>query len=122
MAEDSENHHRKEGFKSSCCPPNIAQLIKDSPDTRTPQKLPKAALRKSHDIKRRRGLRVRQLVKRRPVVCNEKSGMPGGSALHKIRVYVDTSVFGGTQDEEFAEATKAFFEGVEQGKFVLLIS
>jgi hypothetical protein len=31
-------------------------------------------------------------------------------------------VFGGTQDEEFAGATKAFFERVEQGKFVLLIS
>ena len=42
--------------------------------------------------------------------------------MHKIRVYVDTSVFGGMQDEEFAGATKAFFEGVDQGKFVLLIS
>jgi predicted nucleic acid-binding protein len=48
--------------------------------------------------------------------------MRGRTALHKIRVYVDTSVFGGTQDEEFAEATKAFFERVRHGKFVLLIS
>ena len=46
----------------------------------------------------------------------------GRAALHKIRVYVDTSVFGGTQDEEFAAPTKAFFEGVAHGKFVLLIS
>ena len=26
--------------------------------------------------------------------------------MHKIRVYVDTSVFGGTQDEEFATTSK----------------
>ncbi len=42
--------------------------------------------------------------------------------MHKIRVYVYTSVFGGTHDKEFAEATRAFFDGVSQGKYVLLIS
>ena len=42
--------------------------------------------------------------------------------LHKIRVYVDTSVFGGTQDEEFAEASKRFFERVHQGDFLVLVS
>ena len=42
--------------------------------------------------------------------------------MHKIRVYVDTSVFGGTQDEEFAEATKKFFDRVRQGQFRVLVS
>jgi len=42
--------------------------------------------------------------------------------LHRIRVYVDTSVFGGTQDEEFAEATKRFFERVKAGRFRVLVS
>jgi len=30
--------------------------------------------------------------------------------MKKMRVYADTSVFGGTQDEEFAIASHAFFE------------
>lgn len=42
--------------------------------------------------------------------------------MHKIRVYVDTSVFGGTQDEEFAEVSRGFFERVKQGQYLLLIS
>ena len=42
--------------------------------------------------------------------------------MHRIRVYVDTSVFGGVHDEEFAEASCKFFEKVRQGEFVLLIS
>ena len=42
--------------------------------------------------------------------------------MHRIRVYVDTSVFGGTQDEEFADASNRFFEHVSQGRFVLLVS
>ncbi|MGD0999847.1 MAG: PIN domain protein [Candidatus Brocadiia bacterium] len=42
--------------------------------------------------------------------------------MRKIRVYVDTSVFGGTQDEEFAEATKRFFDRVHQGRFRVLVS
>lgn len=42
--------------------------------------------------------------------------------LHKIRVYVDTSVFGGTQDEEFAEASKRFFERVRAGGLRVLVS
>jgi len=44
------------------------------------------------------------------------------TALHKIRVYVDTSVFGGTQDEEFAEASRGFFEQVKQGRCLILVS
>jgi predicted nucleic acid-binding protein len=62
------------------------------------------------------------LAHRRFVVYNEVRGTRRRRVLHKIRVYVDTSVFGGTQDEEFAEASKAFFDGVANGKFVLLIS
>ena len=42
--------------------------------------------------------------------------------MPKIRVYVDTSVFGGVQDEEFAEATKRFFERVCRGGFRVLVS
>lgn len=34
--------------------------------------------------------------------------------MHKIRVYIDTSVFGGVHDEEFAEASKRFFARVKQ--------
>ena len=38
------------------------------------------------------------------------------------RAYVDTSVFGGTEDEEFAEASKQFFHQVRRGAFVVLVS
>lgn len=36
--------------------------------------------------------------------------------MHKTRVYVDTSVFGGIWDEEFAEATERFFPGGCRGR------
>jgi len=42
--------------------------------------------------------------------------------MHKVRVYLDTSVFGGVQDVEFAEITKRFFEQVGRGAFVVLLS
>jgi len=42
--------------------------------------------------------------------------------VHKIRVYADTSVFGGTQDEEFSEASRCFFERVNKGDFVVILS
>ena len=42
--------------------------------------------------------------------------------MRKIRVYVDTSVFGGTQDEEFAEASQRFFRRVQRGEFTVLLS
>ena len=38
------------------------------------------------------------------------------------RAYVDTSVFGGTQDDEFAEASEQFFRQVRTGTFVVLVS
>lgn len=42
--------------------------------------------------------------------------MPG------IKVYCDTSVFGGVFDEEFEKASIAFFDLVRQGRFNLLVS
>jgi len=39
-----------------------------------------------------------------------------------IRVYADTSVFGGVFDEEFARPSQAFFESVRRGRFQLVIS
>lgn len=39
-----------------------------------------------------------------------------------IRVYVDTSVFGGTQDDEFAEVTRRFFKRVLKGLYIVMVS
>lgn len=40
----------------------------------------------------------------------------------KIRVYCDTSVFGGIKDDEFSLASKEFFKEVKKGRFVLVTS
>jgi predicted nucleic acid-binding protein len=42
--------------------------------------------------------------------------------LPPIRVYVETSVFGGVYDEEFAEPSSAFFALAEADRFHLVIS
>ena len=42
--------------------------------------------------------------------------------MSKVRVYVDTSVFGGTQDEEFVQFSRHFFDRVKQGDFTVLVS
>ncbi|MFZ1983776.1 MAG: hypothetical protein WAU91_05135 [Desulfatitalea sp.] len=42
--------------------------------------------------------------------------------MRRIRVYVDTSVFGGTQDEEFSEESRSFFSQVQAGKFSVILS
>lgn len=39
-----------------------------------------------------------------------------------IRVYADTSVYGGVCDEEFAQASQAFFAQVRAGRFLLIVS
>ena len=39
-----------------------------------------------------------------------------------LRVYADTSVFGGCFDKEFDDESRTFFEQVSAGKFVLLVS
>lgn len=41
---------------------------------------------------------------------------------HPLRVYADTSVFGGVFDEEFADASRAFFDQVRAGNFHLITS
>jgi len=48
--------------------------------------------------------------------------MQGEDDVHSIRVYVDTSVFGGARDEAFAESSLRFFERVRNGEFAALIS
>jgi predicted nucleic acid-binding protein len=42
--------------------------------------------------------------------------------MDPIRVYADTSVFGGVFDEEFETASRAFFEQVRAGRFRLVVS
>lgn len=39
-----------------------------------------------------------------------------------LRVYADTSIFGGIYDEEFKEPSRRFFEQVKSGQFVLVTS
>lgn len=42
--------------------------------------------------------------------------------MKRLRVYVDTSVFSGCFDEEFAAASRKLFEEIAAGRFVLLVS
>jgi len=42
--------------------------------------------------------------------------------IKKIRVYADTSVFGGVFDEEFQDASNGFFNAVREKRFSLLTS
>ncbi len=42
--------------------------------------------------------------------------------LGKMKFYVDTSVWGGHEDEEFEEWTLPFFEQARKGDFVIVIS
>jgi predicted nucleic acid-binding protein len=42
--------------------------------------------------------------------------------MKRLRVYADTSVYGGCFDEEFARESLAFFEAVRKGKFRLIVS
>jgi len=39
-----------------------------------------------------------------------------------LRVYADTSVFGGVHDDEFRDPSERFFAAVRSGAFVLLVS
>jgi predicted nucleic acid-binding protein len=39
-----------------------------------------------------------------------------------MKVYADTSVFGGVFDEEFAEPSKEFFDEAKSGRFDLIVS
>lgn len=42
--------------------------------------------------------------------------------MQKQRLYIDTSVFGGFYDEEFAEFTIPLFDRLNKGEFILLFS
>ena len=42
--------------------------------------------------------------------------------MKKLRIYVDTSVLGGCFDEEFATASRHFFERVTKGQLIVLVS
>jgi hypothetical protein len=42
--------------------------------------------------------------------------------MKKLRIYADTSVFGGCFDEEFAEESKILFEEIRAGGFILVVS
>ncbi|MCL4504815.1 MAG: type II toxin-antitoxin system VapC family toxin [Chloroflexi bacterium] len=42
--------------------------------------------------------------------------------MKAIRVYADTSVFGGVYDEEFQQPSQTFFAQVKSGQFVLVTS
>jgi len=42
--------------------------------------------------------------------------------MRQIRVYVDTSVFGGVADEEFCAPSQRFFDRVKAGDFLVLLS
>jgi predicted nucleic acid-binding protein len=42
--------------------------------------------------------------------------------VNPVRVYADTSVFGGVFDEGFSDASRAFFDAIRDGRFRLVIS
>ncbi len=44
------------------------------------------------------------------------------NTMRRLRVYADTSVFGGCFDEEFAEASRTFFDQVRSARFILVTS
>lgn len=39
-----------------------------------------------------------------------------------MKIYPDTSVFGGVFDQEFSESSRLFFDEVDEGRFVLVTS
>ena len=49
---------------------------------------------------------------------NSMVGTPGIT----LRIYADTSVFGGVSDEEFEEPSKAFFDAIKKARFILVTS
>jgi predicted nucleic acid-binding protein len=52
------------------------------------------------------------------VARRQRTGLPRGP----LRVYVDTSVFGGVHDEEFRAPSERFFAAVRSSAFTLLVS
>jgi hypothetical protein len=48
----------------------------------------------------------------------QRAGLPG----RPLRVYLDTSVFGGVHDDQFRAPSERFFAAVRAGAFVVLVS
>ncbi len=48
--------------------------------------------------------------------------MAATTPMRPLRVYVDTSVFGGVHDDEFRVASERFFKAVRDGRFSILTS
>ncbi len=44
------------------------------------------------------------------------------TAIQPVRIYADTSVYGGVFDDEFAEPSRAFFEQISAGHYRLVTS
>jgi hypothetical protein len=42
--------------------------------------------------------------------------------IRPIRVYADTSVYGGVFDRQFSQASKGFFDKIADGRFLLVVS
>lgn len=42
--------------------------------------------------------------------------------MKRLRIYADTSVFGGCFDEEFSKESQTLFDEIRTGKFILVIS
>jgi len=42
--------------------------------------------------------------------------------MYKLRIYADTSVFGGCLDREFSESSKKLFAEIAAGRFTLVVS
>jgi len=42
--------------------------------------------------------------------------------VKRLRLYADTSVFGGCFDEEFADVSRKLLEEIRRGRFVLVVS
>ena len=42
--------------------------------------------------------------------------------MHRVRAYVDTSVFGGVRDARFQKETERFWADVRRGAYVVLVS
>ncbi|MDP8238588.1 MAG: hypothetical protein P9X24_05830 [Candidatus Hatepunaea meridiana] len=42
--------------------------------------------------------------------------------MKKLRIYLDTSVFGGCFDKEFADASRKLFEEIKAGRYILVLS
>ena len=64
----------------------------------------------------------RALAEDRDEETEAPSGGKRGRLMKALRVYIDTSVVGGCEDDVFRDASCTFFEEVGKGRFWLLVS